>query len=48
MVPMMKDTTRIKLFLITVNLALKLLPQSYRNKVFIKNMIDIGWIKLYE
>lgn len=48
MIPMMKDTTRIKIFLIIVNLVIKLLPRDYRNKTFIKNMIDIGWVKLYE
>ncbi|AKO61032.1 hypothetical protein AXI76_gp131 [Pseudoalteromonas phage H101] len=44
----MSDTTRIKIFLITVNLMVKVLPKEYRNKTFIKNMVDIGWIKLYE
>lgn len=44
----MSDTTRIKIFLITVNLMLKVLPKEYKNKTFIKNIIDIGWIKLYE
>ena len=44
----MSDTTRIKIFLLVVNLMIKVLPKEYKNKTFIKNIIDIGWIKLYE
>jgi len=36
---------RVKLSILIINLALKIMPEQYRHKTFIVNMIYIGKIK---